>query len=144
MKLIASVVHDTPMFDGEHLVSDAGLVPVMALAEQAGLSPLIGQRVKLAATWVVSAGVNPVGRSPRSSLDGLGGRAHLVIRAERTELLPGIRQQAFIDTLLRPVFGHVKQGASFGHTKSLSTSAPQRALVVGDHDQHLPSGPRSV
>ena len=38
---------------------------------------------------------------------------------EHTDLLPGIGDQAFIDidSLLRPVFGHAKQGASYGHTK---------------------------
>jgi len=52
----------TPLFDDEHLVSDAGLVPVMALAEQAGLSELVAERVELGATRVVSAGVNPPGK----------------------------------------------------------------------------------
>ena len=33
--------------------------------------------------------------------------------------MPGIETQAFvdIDSLLRPVFGHAQQGASFGHAK---------------------------
>lgn len=46
-------------------------------------------------------------------------RAHLVNLVTRTELLPGIEAQAYvdIDSLLRPVYGHAKQGASFGHTK---------------------------
>src|SRR5690348_1429240 len=46
-------------------------------------------------------------------------RAHLTALAERTELLAGIEQQAYIDidSLLRPVYGHAKQGASYGHTK---------------------------
>ncbi|MGB8381699.1 MAG: IS1380 family transposase, partial [Dermatophilaceae bacterium] len=51
-----------PLFDDEHLVSDAGLVPVMALAEQAGLSELVAERVELGETRVVSAGVNPAGK----------------------------------------------------------------------------------
>ena len=34
------------MFDDENLVSCAGLVPVMALAEQTGLSRLIGEQVR--------------------------------------------------------------------------------------------------
>ena len=37
MKLSHAWSKATPLFDDEHLVSDAGLVPVMALAEQAGL-----------------------------------------------------------------------------------------------------------
>jgi hypothetical protein len=46
-------------------------------------------------------------------------RTHLVNLAERTELLAGIESQAYVDvdSLLRPVFGRAKQGASFGHTK---------------------------
>ena len=31
----------TPLFDEENVVSSAGLMPVMALAEQAGLSGLV-------------------------------------------------------------------------------------------------------
>lgn len=44
---------------------------------------------------------------------------HLAALCERVELLPGADQRAFIDidSLLRPVYGHAKQGASYGHTK---------------------------
>jgi hypothetical protein len=52
----------TPLFDEAHLVSCAGLAPVMALAEQAGLSALLAERVKLGTRWVASAGVNPAGK----------------------------------------------------------------------------------
>ena len=49
-------------------------------------------------------------------------REHLAALAARTALLPGIEQRAFldIDSLLRPVYGHLKQGASFGHAKIAS------------------------
>ena len=45
-------------------------------------------------------------------------RQHLIALTERTELLVGIDDQVFvdIDSLLRPVYGHAKQGASYGHT----------------------------
>ena len=45
--------------------------------------------------------------------------AHLVALCARVDLLPGADQRAFvdIDSLLRPVYGHAKQGASYGHTK---------------------------
>ena len=36
------------VFDDEHLVSYAGLVPVMTLAEQTGLSRLLGEKVHIA------------------------------------------------------------------------------------------------
>lgn len=46
-------------------------------------------------------------------------REHLVALCERADLLPGADEQVFIDidSLLRPVYGHAKQGASYGHTK---------------------------
>src|SRR6185312_2493529 len=46
-------------------------------------------------------------------------REHLVAVCERVDLLAGVGQDVFIDidSLLRPVYGHAKQGASYGHTK---------------------------
>jgi hypothetical protein len=46
-------------------------------------------------------------------------RAHLGRLCERVDLLPGADRRAFvdIDSLLRPVYGYAKQGASYGHTK---------------------------
>lgn len=46
-------------------------------------------------------------------------RHHLAALCERVDLLPGADTCAFIDidSLLRPVYGHAKQGASYGHTK---------------------------
>ena len=46
-------------------------------------------------------------------------RHHVMALCRRVDLLPGARERAFIDidSLLRPVYGHAKQGASYGHTK---------------------------
>jgi hypothetical protein len=57
-------------------------------------------------------------------------RRHLVALARRTPVLAGIDQQAFIDidSLLRPVYGHAKQGASFGHTKIAGKTILRRGL----------------
>jgi hypothetical protein len=49
-------------FDDEILVSCVGLVPVMALAERAGLSELVSGKVAFNASVVRSAGVNPAGK----------------------------------------------------------------------------------
>ena len=157
------------VFDEQNLVSSAGLVPVLELAEQTGLSRLIGEHVELASTRVKSGAVNPAGKltsiiaammcGADSIDDGnvlraggtprvfnevyapstLGiflreftfghanqlaavGRAHLVALAARVPLLPGAEERVFIDidSLLRPVYGHQKQGASFGHAKIAS------------------------
>ena len=157
------------VFDEQNLVSAAGLVPALELAEQTGLSRLINEHVDLPSTRVKSGAVNPVGKltsiiaamtcgadsiddanvlraggTPRvfnevyapstlgiflreftfghaNQLSAVA-REHLVALAVRTPLLPGIEQRAFIDidSLLRPVYGHHKQGASFGHAKIAS------------------------
>jgi len=166
-----------PLFDEENLVSCAGLAPVMALAEQAGLSQLLDERVRLDSVRVASAGVNPAGKittimagmaAGADSIEDLqvvrsGGmkrlftgvyapatlgqflrefthghasqlasvaRAHLVALAERTDVLAGIEAQAYvdIDSLLRPVYGKAKQGASFGHTKIAGKQVLRKGL----------------
>ena len=50
------------VFDEQNLVSSAGLVPVLELAEQTSLSPLIREHVHLPSTRVKSGAVNPVGK----------------------------------------------------------------------------------
>lgn len=177
MKLPHAWSAATPLFDDENLVSCAGLAPVMALAEQAGLSQLLEERVRLDSVRVASAGVNPAGKittiiagmaAGADSIDDLqvvrsGGmkrlftgvyapatlgqflrefthghasqlasvaRAHLVALAERTDVLAGIEAQAYIDidSLLRPVYGKSKQGASFGHTKIAGKQVLRKGL----------------
>jgi len=167
----------TAVFDEQNLVSSSGLVPVLALAEQTGLSELIAGKVRLGSVRVRSAGVNPagkltsvvagmcvgadsiadlevirsggmgslfagvyasatVGQLLREFTHGHGlqlasvARAHLVALAARTGCLAGIGEQAYVDvdSLLRPVFGHAKQGASFGHTKIAGKQVLRRGL----------------
>ncbi|WP_211588763.1 IS1380 family transposase [Allorhizocola rhizosphaerae] len=149
-------------FDEPNLVSCAGLVPVMRLAEQVGLAGLVDGRVRPE----LPAGARPGGKAAAvvagmvagaDSIDDLdllrhGGmkalfdgvyapstlgsflrfftwghglqleaasRDLLTALAERVPLLPGAAQQVFVDvdSLLRRVYGHAKQGAGFGHAK---------------------------
>jgi len=165
------------VFDERNLVSAAGLVPVLELAEQTGLSGLIAEHVRLPSTRVRSGAVNPAGKltsivagmmcgadciddvnvlraggTPRVfdevyAPSTLGiflreftfghanqlaavARAHLVTLAARVPLLADIEQRAFvdIDSLLRPVYGHAKQGASFGHAKIAGRALLRRGL----------------
>ena len=57
-------------------------------------------------------------------------REHLVALCERVDLLPGAPTRAFvdIDSLLRPVYGHAKQGASYGHTKIAGKQVLRKGL----------------
>ena len=56
--------------------------------------------------------------------------AHLAALCERVDLLPGADVRAFvdIDSLLRPVYGHAKQGASYGHTKIAGKQVLRKGL----------------
>ena len=154
------------MFDDDHLMSCAGLAPVMTLAAQTGLTRLLAGKIQIVAPRIKSGAVNPApklatliagmcagadcinevdvvrsggmttlfgGVYAPSMVGTLSGeftfgharqlesalREHLVALCGRVELLPGADQQVFIDivSLLRPVYGHAKQGASYGHTK---------------------------
>ena len=168
---------DGAVFDEDNLVSHAGLVPLLALAEQAGLSQLLDEHVRFACERVKSGAANATAKltaiiagmaAGADSIDDLdvvrsGGmrklfagvyaastlgillreftfgharqlsavlRHHLVALCERTKVLDGVDQQAFIDidSLLRPVYGHAKQGASFGHTKIAGKTILRRGL----------------
>jgi hypothetical protein len=57
-------------------------------------------------------------------------REHLCALTARTDVLAGIDEQAFIDidSLLRPVYGHAKQGASYGHTKIAGKQVLRKGL----------------
>src|SRR4029077_12785326 len=165
------------VFDEPNLVSAAGLVPVMELAEQTGLSRLIGEHVELPSTRVASGAVNAAGKlttiiagmmcgadsiddanvlraggTPRvfdevyapstvgillreftfghSNQLAAVAREHLIALAQRTPLLAGTDERMFldIDSLLRPVYGHQKQGASFGHAKIAGRALLRKGL----------------
>ncbi|UXA11585.1 IS1380 family transposase [Mycobacterium sp. SMC-8] len=154
------------VFDDEHLVSCAGLVPVMALAAQTALPQLLTDKVFIAEPRIKSGAANPAPKlstliagmcAGADSIDDLdivrsGGmktlfdgvyapstigtllreftfgharqlesvlREHLAELCTRVDLLPGASERTFIDidSLLRPVYGHAKQGASYGRTK---------------------------
>jgi hypothetical protein len=154
------------VFDDDHLVSCAGLVPVMALAAQTDLPVLLAGKIHIAQSRIRSGAANPAPKlgtliagmcAGADCIDDVdlvrsGGmktlfddvyapstvgtllreftfgharqlesvlREHLAALCERVELLPGADERAFvdIDSLLRPVYGHAKQGASYGHTK---------------------------
>jgi hypothetical protein len=168
---------DGAVFDDGNLVSHAGLVPLLELAEQAGLSRLLNEHVRFTSERVKSGAANSTPKltsiiagmaAGADSIDDLdviraggmkqlfGGvyanatlgiflrefthghtrqlstvlRKHLVALVEQTPVLAGIGECAFvdIDSLLRPVYGRAKQGASFGHTKIAGKSILRRGL----------------
>jgi hypothetical protein len=57
-------------------------------------------------------------------------RRHVIALAGQTKVLDGIADRAFvdIDSLLRPVYGHAKQGASYGHAKIAGKTILRKGL----------------
>jgi hypothetical protein len=151
-------------FDEDNLVSDAGLVPLLELAEQTRLSEIIAEKVSIKTSRIKSAAANPAPKllgviagmcAGADSIDDLdvlraGGmptlfdgvyapstlgtllrefsfgharrlesalREHLAALTERTELLVGIDEQAFVDTSTRSC--------------ARCTDAPSRAPLTG-------------
>jgi hypothetical protein len=177
VRLLHAWKPEAARFDDENLVSAAGLVPVLALAEQTHLPELLEEQVRFDSERIASAAANPAGKT-LSIIGGMltgadsiadlqvirsGGSAkvfgavyapstlgmflrefthghtrqliavltrHLLALMTRTTVLAGIDEQAFldIDSLLRPVYGHGKQGASFGHTKIANRQVLRRGL----------------
>jgi hypothetical protein len=83
---------------------------------RAGGMPSLFDGVYAPATWGILLREFSFGHTTQLAS---AARAHLVALAARTPVLAGADQRAFIDidSLLRPVYGYAKQGASFGHTK---------------------------
>jgi len=168
---------DSAVFDDDHLMSCAGLVPVMTLAEQTGLIELLDSKIHITEPKIKSGSANPAPKlatviagmcAGADSIDDLdlvrsGGMKtvfdgvyapstigtllreftfgharqldsvlgeHLGALCERVDLLTGADQRVFldIDSLLRPVYGHAKQGASYGHTKIAGKQVLRKGL----------------
>lgn len=168
---------DSAVFDEDNLVSCAGLVPVMALAERAGLTRLLDNKIHIESSRIKSGAANPapklatliagmcagadyiddvdlvraggmktlfnrvyapstVGTLLREFTFGHARQLdsvlaeHLAGLCEQVNLLPGSDVRAFldIDSLLRPVYGHAKQGASYGHTKVAGKQVLRKGL----------------
>ncbi len=58
MRLLHELAKTHASFDDPNLVSRAGLVPVMALAERAGLAALVGEHVRIGRRCGVNAELN--------------------------------------------------------------------------------------
>jgi hypothetical protein len=168
---------ESAVFDDDNLVSCAGLVPVMTLAQRTGLTQLLADKVHIAAPRIKSGSANPAPKlatliagmcAGADSIDDVdvlrsGGMKtlfdgvyapstvgtllreftfgharqlesvlgeQLVALCGRVDLLPGAEVRAFldIDSLLRPVYGHAKQGASYGHTKIAGKQVLRKGL----------------
>ena len=106
---------DSARFDEDNLVSDAGLVPLLGLAEQTRLPQIIDEKVSIKAPRIKSGSANPVPKllsviagmcSGADSIDDLD-----MLRAGGMPILfDGVYAPSTLGTLLREFsFGHARQ-----------------------------------
>jgi len=98
----------TPLFDDPNLVGSAGLVPVLRLAESAGLYDLLGEHLSVASpNRVAKAGCVIAGMlAGADSIDDLDLLRHGAMR----RLFGGLRAPSTLGTYLRSfTHGHVQQ-----------------------------------
>ena len=98
----------TPVFDDPNLIGSAGLVPVMRLAERAGLHDLLGQSLTVANpnAGIKAAGVIAGMLAGADSIDDLDVLRHGGMR----RVFTGIKAPSTFGTFLRSfTFGHVRQ-----------------------------------
>lgn len=97
-----------PVFDDPNLVSDAGLVPVLRLAESAGLHDLLEQQLSVASPNATSKATSVVGGmlAGADSIDDLD----LMRHGGMPRLFSGVRAPSTLGTFLRSfTHGHVQQ-----------------------------------
>jgi len=115
------------VFDDDNLVSCAGLVPVMTLAQQTGLSRLLSAKVQIAASRIKSGAANPAPKLA-TLIAGMSAGADCiddvdVLRSGGMKtLFDGVYAPSTVGTLLREfTFGHARQLESVlsGHLVAL-------------------------
>ena len=111
MRLLHDPAKTHASFDDPNLVSRAGLVPVMALAERCGLADLIGEHVKISAKCGVNAGLKAgclvAGMAAGAdSIDDMDVLRH----GAMADLFGGLRAPSTLGSFLRSfTWGNVRQ-----------------------------------
>ena len=118
------------VFDDPNLIGSAGLVPVMRLAEQAGLHELLGQRLSVpsanagAKAACVVAGM----LAGADSIDDLDVLRH----GGMSKVLTGVRAPSTLGTFLRCFsFGHVRQLDAVASRTLAGLAAVSPRLLAG-------------
>ena len=139
MRLSQSWRRAAVRFDEDNLVSCAGLVPVMRLAEDTGLHDLVADAVQIDDPPIPSTGVNPAGKvsaivagmaAGADSIDDLD----LLRHGGMKELFGGVYAPSTLGSFLRAfTWGHVLQLAAAARQFLLSLT--ERTPVLAGADQ---------
>jgi len=131
---------DSAVFDDANLVSHAGLVPLMELAEQAGLSRLLDEHVRFSSERVKSGAANPTPKLT-SIVAGMAAGADSIDDLDVTrsggmkKLFGGVYACATLGIFLREfTHGHVRQLAAVLR-RSLIALAGRTPVLAGITDR---------
>ena len=118
---------ESAVFDERNLVSAGGLVPVLELAEQTGLSRLIGEHVELPSTRVRSGAVNPAGKLT-TIIAGMMCGADSIDDANL--LRAGGTPRVFDEVYAPSTVGILLREFSFGHANQLAAVARAHLIAL--------------
>jgi len=119
-----------PVFDDPNMVSDAGLVPVLRLAESAGLHDLLDDQLGVASANATAKAASVVGGmlAGADSIDGLDRLRH----GAMPRLFSGVRAPSTLGTFLRSfTHGHVQQLDAVGGQLLAGLTARVPGVVAG-------------
>ena len=126
---------ESAVFDEQNLVSTAGLVPVLELAEQTGLSELIGQHVDLPSTRVKSGAVNAAGKLT-SIMAAMMCGADCIDDAD--VLRAGGTPRVFDEVYAPSTLGIFLREFTFGHANQLAAVQRQHLVALAQRVALLP------
>ncbi len=124
---------DSAVLDDPNLISAAGLVPVLALAEQAGLRDLLDAHVRFGSERVRSGAANPTPKLT-SIIAGMAAGADSI--DDLDVVRSGGMRKVFTGVYAAPTLGILLREFTFGHAGQLSA-------VLRRHLLELPRFPAS-
>jgi hypothetical protein len=128
------------VFDDPNLIADAGLVPVMALAERIGLPELVADHVAVSGT-TNSAGANPAAKV-MSLLAGMVAGADSIADVDR---LRHAGNQVVFDQIRAPsTLGTFLRAFTHGHVQQLNAVLRQALITLAQRVPLLPGADEVV
>jgi len=127
-------------FDDPNLIADAGLVPVVALAEQVGLPALVAERV------VITRAANGAGANPAAKVMSLV--AGMVAGADSIEDMDRLRHAGngvVFDQIRAPsTLGTFLRALTHGHVQQLNAVLRQSLIALAERVPLLPGAQEVV
>jgi len=121
-------------FDEDNLVSDAGLVPLLGLAEQTRLPQILAQTVSITTSRIKSGAANP---TPKL-LGGIAGMCAGADSIDDLDLLRAGGMPILFDGVYAPsTLGTLLREFSFGHARQLESVLREHLVALAARTEVL-------